>query len=65
MPLDMPQSLCALDHAGTGKEGSSAERKRDRLVVEKLGKQETLPDWSTGDENRHKAEASLAGFPSV
>lgn len=26
MLLDMPQSLCALDHAGTGKEGSSAER---------------------------------------
>lgn len=27
MPLDMPQSLCALDRAGTGKEGSSAKRK--------------------------------------
>lgn len=26
MLLDMPQSLCALDHAGTGKEGSSAKR---------------------------------------
>lgn len=29
-PLDMPQSLCALDHAGTGKEGSSAKRERHR-----------------------------------
>lgn len=28
-PLDMPQSLCALGHAGTGKEGSSAKRKKE------------------------------------
>lgn len=28
MPSDMPQSLCALDRAGTGKEGSSAKRER-------------------------------------
>lgn len=27
-PLDMPQSLCALDHAGTGKEGNSAKKER-------------------------------------
>lgn len=26
--LDMPRSLCALDHAGTGKEGSSAKNMR-------------------------------------
>lgn len=30
MLLDMPRSLCALDHAGTGKEGSSAKKKRSR-----------------------------------
>lgn len=27
-PSDMPQSLCALDHAGTGKEGNSAKKER-------------------------------------
>lgn len=32
MPLDMPRSLCALDHAGTGKEESSAKRKRDSQI---------------------------------
>lgn len=31
---DMPQSLCALDHAGTGKEGSSAKRETGRTVEE-------------------------------
>lgn len=30
MLLDMPQSLCALDRAGTGKEGSSAKREKVR-----------------------------------
>lgn len=28
--LDMPQSLCALNRVGTGKEGSSAKSKRKR-----------------------------------
>lgn len=30
MLLDMPRSLCALDHAGTGKEENSAKKKRSR-----------------------------------
>lgn len=29
MPLDMPQSLCVLDHAGTGREGNSAKTGRE------------------------------------
>lgn len=29
-PWDMPQSLCGLDHAGTGREGNSAKRERER-----------------------------------
>lgn len=33
MPLDMPQSLCVLDHAGTGREGNSAKHKENGTVM--------------------------------
>lgn len=32
-PLDMPQSLCVLDHAGTGREGSSAIHRENGAVT--------------------------------
>lgn len=40
MPLDMPQSLCALDRAGTGKEGSSAKRESHREKLRNDGWEE-------------------------
>lgn len=43
-PLDMPQSLCGLDHAGTGKEGSSAKRKRDNRTFEQSLGNDTCED---------------------
>lgn len=38
-PSDMLQSQCVLDHASTGKEGSSAKKKRDRQAFRKEEKQ--------------------------
>lgn len=49
MPSDMPQSLCALDPADTGKEESSAKRERKRPVKEEGGncikQSRTDEDW--------------------
>lgn len=33
MPLDMPQSPCVLDHAGTGREGNSAKHRENKAVT--------------------------------
>lgn len=57
MPSDMPRSLCALNHAGTGKEESSAKEKE--TVVEEFQMRRRQNSARSGSMERRRKDWRL------